>query len=283
MNNIKEFPWKYYSKDELYKEFTKLKNYIKNNNLKKIMLNVNVGQKCSNNFFQYYRFNTPAQNKMSCVEFWQKKQRYIQDKYKFRKQHYQNTIQFLNHCPSVFSSAIAGLIFKKFKAKNIFDPYSGWSSRLLAALAMNIEYTGCDCNTDLKKPYKDLIKFYDSTVKPKMYFEKSENIIKKLNNKKFDVAFSSPPFYNTKKKLLENYNKTETDYDKFMTKSLIPVMKYCLKNCKVVCFHLPTNMYDDLVQTFGRADKVFIFTASKNSKNKNHSTQFNNYIYCWIT
>lgn len=281
MSNL-NFPWKKYSKDDLDKDFNKLKEYIDKHKLKNNIKKVHLGQKVSNNFFQYERFDTPAQNKISCVNFWKLKQDYIIYKYVHRKQHYQNTIQFLNHCPSQFPPSIAGLFYKHYEAKSVFDPYAGWGDRCIAAMALDIDYIGCESNIKLKKPYKDLIRHFKSTHIPKVYFDKSENVIKKNKNKKFDLAFTSPPFWDKDGKMLEVYNKSSKDYEIFLHNSLIPVFKYCMQNCKYVCFHLPPNMYKDLLKYFKPANRKIVFTTSRNSKSNTHSKEYNNNIYCWV-
>lgn len=282
--NKQQFPFKNYDNQEILNEFELLKKYINKNTLKNNSIKSHIGQKISNKYFQYERFATPAQNKISGIDYWDLKQKYIIEKYKDRNQHYQNTIQFLNHCPSQFPPSIAGLFYKEYKAQSVFDPYAGWGDRCLASISMNISYIGCDSNTKLKKPYKNMINELknENTNNVKIYFDKSENILKKIKNKKFDLAFTSPPFFNQKNKLVEEYNNTCIDYDEFLYVSLLPVLKYCFKNCKTICFHLPVNMYDDLLKYFKPADKIIIFTTSSNTKKNLHGLQTKNFIYCWF-
>jgi hypothetical protein len=113
---------------------------------------------------------------------------------------------------------------------------------------------------------------------PALYFQKSETLPKSLIPAKgVDIVFSSPPFFDGN--LVEEYPGTESDYEIFMRKSLVPIMKRCLAAKIWVCLYIPTNMYNDLKKEFGSAKKKFKFVAKMNNLNGAYSNS--NIIYCW--
>ena len=91
-------------------------------------------------------------------------------------------------------------IIKLLNAKSVLDPSSGWGDRLVAAMATNVRYVGVDPNADLHPVYDKMIKFFNKS--PKKY-TMIENTIQeaKLPNEKFDMVFTSPPYFK-----IEQYN-----------------------------------------------------------------------------
>jgi 16S rRNA G966 N2-methylase RsmD len=87
-------------------------------------------------------------------------------------------------------------IIKLFNAKSVLDPSSGWGDRLVACMAKDIRYVGVDPNDDLHSVYKEMIKFFIPKNKQKK-FTMIENTIQnaKLPNEKFDLVFTSPPYF----------------------------------------------------------------------------------------
>ena len=59
-------------------------------------------------------------------------------------------IVFLNKAPSQFSIITACWTYKFFNANTVLDPFSGWGDRCIAAMSMNVDYTGCDSNDNLR-------------------------------------------------------------------------------------------------------------------------------------
>jgi len=59
--------------------------------------------------------------------------------------------------------------YKKIKDFSVLDPSSGWGDRLLAAMALDISYTGVDPNSKLHPRYKQMIDFFikDTNTKNK--------------------------------------------------------------------------------------------------------------------
>jgi hypothetical protein len=286
------FPWRNYSKKELLYDFEKLKEDIQedkitDNKIKKIL----TGYKSSNNFFQKERMSIRTQNKKSCKDFWkEKKDSIIAYQKKYQETHYKkdlfSIISYLNFCPAQFQPYAAGMIYKYFKAKKVFDPYAGWGDRCIAAMAMNIDYIGCDNNIKLRPCYEKMLQFYkdytDSHIE--MFFDKTEKLFKTIP-KGSDLLFSSPPFFDEKTNIVEEYNNFDDDYVSFMEKSLLPIIKMGLKAKIPVCLYIPENMYKYIINIIGKAHKKFFLPgrpAHKDKKSGKNKMAKSNIIYCWV-
>jgi len=93
-------------------------------------------------------------------------------------------------------------IIKLFNVKSVLDPCSGWGDRLMACMASGIRYVGVDPNAELQPAYQEMINFFISKKNQKKY-TMIENTIQdaKLPNEKFDLVFTSPPYFK-----IEQYN-----------------------------------------------------------------------------
>jgi hypothetical protein len=104
-------------------------------------------------------------------------------------------------------------VLKLFKPKKWLDISAGWGDRLLSALLYDpLElYCGVDPNPCLHPYYQEMIKTFNSTQKTEI--KQREFILiqdgfetAKLPNTKFDLVFSSPPFFD-----LEIYSSAKAD------------------------------------------------------------------------
>lgn len=266
------FPWRQHTKEELLTEYTRLQVKLKTD---KIGGNVTitpfsvVGYKCSNEFFQYERMNTPGFNRPSSIEYWLKNKENIIKFSNSQGRDYFSTVNYFNHAPSQFPVVTAGLVYKLFGATRVFDPYAGWGDRCLAAMAMDIDYIGIDCNKNLKKPFQKMTKFYKTNSNVKIIIKQAEKV--KLAELDFDLVFTSPPFWR-QDKMLEVYNHCPQDYTNFLSKSLIPIVNECLKRGVWVCLYIPDNMYMDVKRIIGPCQKAIKFKTNRTTVET---------IYCW--
>jgi len=114
-------------------------------------------------------------------------------------------------------------VLEFFKPKKWLDPTSGWGDRLRGALLANIPmYVGVDSNPDMVKPYEKIVKAYpDSHTKVQMISSRFQNV--DLSTK-FDLVFTSPPFYTAEK------YKGATDWkslDHFYEEFFDPFLDFC--------------------------------------------------------
>ena len=279
------FPWRKYSKKELFDEYYKLKNKLHETDVDlKHLKSSRAGLKCSNYFFQYERVKTPTHgNHKSCFDIWNEDEKKIKDYVKKNDLQYDlfTAVCFLKNPSSQFPIFVAGQIYKYFNAKNSLDPYCGWGDRCLVAMSLDINYTGIDSNLNLQKHYDKMINYYPTESDIEIIYDKCENV--DLDNVDFDFVFTSPPYWNKNDKITEKYNNCEVDYNNFLNNSLIPIIKKCLRKRVWVCINVPENMYDDLKKRIRKCDKIIKFGTKQNSKSKSHDHgKFkSNTLYCW--
>jgi tRNA G10 N-methylase Trm11 len=239
-----------------------------------------LGMAASDAFFQDVRWNTPGANGNVIDQIDKSYALWLERKTDPQfSENYPVFRDYLRHSrrpPAQFPPRIAVMVYKLFKAKTVLDPYAGWGNRALAAMAGDINYIGIDCNKQLTDSFDRMINFYPSKSNIQMFYQRCESV--NLDNLKFDLIFSSPPFYHVKGnkgsiKLIESYPGTETDYNIFMKTSLIPLVKSGIKKKSPVCLHLPQLMYETLKSAVGPCNRKLKFSNS----NKKTNT-----IYCWI-
>ena len=234
---------------------------------------------------------TASQNKNSGYSWYMsssKNREYVHKYAKYNRSQYFNTIQFLHHIPSQFPPNVVMHLTKSLQSRNnpftlFIDPYAGWGDRLIASMAMDIDYIGCDTNSKLVTPYKKMINFYRNytDAKVQMYFKKSENVLSTLRIQKRAISnnticITSPPFYTNSHKIVEEYKNTEKDYYKFFP-TLLKNLEILTKICKWVCFHIPKNMYNDLKKEYRKCDKIY-YIVTRTNKSRGLQEQA---IYCW--
>ena len=281
------FPWRIYTIEELKLEYERLKRKVKEKIKFPIQFS-SIGFKCTNCMFQYERMNTPGIGRPSTIDYWKKSKETVIKFSNKENRDYFSTLNYFNHSPSQFPIVIASKIYRHFSAKKIFDPFAGWGDRCLAAMALDINYTGIDCNKKLVEPYKELLKIYGSYTrdlnsemvhsscgKIKIIFDRCENVDSNiLEQIKFDLVLTSPPFWK-KGQMLERYNDIEIPYSTFMTTCLIPILRKCFEygeKGSYICLYIPNSMYKDLVKVFGECNEILLFKTNRKTVSD---------LYCW--
>lgn len=104
-------------------------------------------------------------------------------------------ISLRKYIASQFRPSSAKAIYNHFEAKNVLDFSSGWGDRLTGFIASNAEsYVGVDPNANLVDGYQSIIDQYNTGKEIKMINECAEDV--DLGDKKFDLVFTSPPYFN---------------------------------------------------------------------------------------
>lgn len=272
------FPWREYTTEEIQNDYNRLKKRLRNDNIKFPLIYCRMGLKCTDIFFQQCRLGTPSQSKKSCIAMWEKNtSKILLTHYRRKKGDLFGTIVFMFHAPAHFPVYVAGMVYKYFNGTKIFDPYAGWGNRCLAAMALDINYVGIDSNPDLVDPYKKLLSEYKYTSDITFISNFSENV--DIESMKFDLVFTSPPFWNDKI-MLEKYSNSETDYETFLNSSLFPVLEKCFKKGCPVCLYINKKMYKSIEKKYGSYSEILEFKSPTNNK-KNYGRI--NTIYCWNT
>lgn len=153
----------------------------------------------------------------------------------------ENILNNVRHCNN-FRVSVVLTILKLFNVKKYLDLSAGWGDRLLASLLFDVElYCGVDPNKDLHKHYNEIIKTFTKHKERFILiddgFETAE-----LPNTKFDMVFSSPPFFDLEK--YSNYDndsiikyKNEKSWcDNFLMKSIYKAYNYLENNGHMILY-----------------------------------------------
>tara|TARA_R110001606_G_scaffold116820_1_gene246019 strand:- start:38 stop:901 length:864 start_codon:yes stop_codon:yes gene_type:complete len=269
------FPWREISYDDITKDFVKLQNKLNNSAITVPLKSSYIGYNCTDKFFQYERLNTCSNTNMSCVEYWFKRKAKILQYWNKRNKNDDlfGTIVFLKRAPSHFSPHVAGMVYKYFKAKCVYDPYAGWGDRCLAAMALGIKYIGVDSNPNLENCYNNLINFFN-IPNIKFISGKSENVLLNCNP---DLIFSSPPFWTENQKILELYNNCEQNIDTFINKSIKVLFNRYLNKIPIALY-INKYMYKKIKILAGKAKHKIDFSSGCSRKNNNPTPKT---IYIW--
>ena len=113
-------------------------------------------------------------------------------------------------------------VLSMFKPRKWLDPCAGWGDRLRCAIAYGCEYLGTDTNTDMAPAYQKIIETGDpEKVQVKLGRFQSVRL-----TKKYDLVFTSPPFYT--KEVYAHMKIWET-VSEFMTEFMKPLLRKSYK------------------------------------------------------
>jgi len=292
------FPFKTITKDDALRGFYRMKESPG--------VYSQAADNASNRFFQRKRYKTKREGiSTTPLQDWKKKTyrerllRIIKSIYKvasfktfsIRDSFIRSSIRFAGWNVAQFHPSNAAIVYDTFKPKHIVDFSSGWGDRCVAAMALDIDYTGIDANHTLKPHYQKMIQFYSkhSTSKVKMHFQRSETFDFSKIPKPYDMIMTSPPFF-----ILEQYNKMPV-YDQFnnwIRIFLNPVVSKAWKHMKRgghMCLHIPHqigkyDIYSEVVKMMGKPDTVI--DISRHSIKRKYGGEsrvlkLNEYVYCW--
>jgi len=150
----------------------------------------------------------------------------------------------LNGAIVFFKPTTAIAVYRHCKATQVLDVCAGWGGRMLGAMAVGIDYTGIDTNTDLRTAYDGMMKLPHKS-KAEMVWESSLDV--DFSKIEYDCVLTSPPYVN-----LEMYPHMNAWASKeaFYKQFLIPLIDKCRKHIKdggKVCFNISPPMYKDLL------------------------------------
>lgn len=292
------FPYKSIDKDMALRGFMRMKE-----NPSKY---TPLGDDASNKFFQRKRYKTKREGlAWTPAREWKKpsfrqrvlkviKSIYKVDSFKtfqIRDSFIRSAIRFLGWNVAQFHPSNAAIVYDTFKPKHILDFSSGWGDRCVAAMALDIDYTGIDANHTLKPHYKHMISFYKKHTKStvKMHFQKSETFNFSKVKKPYDMIMTSPPFF-----ILEQYNKMPAyeQFNNWIRIFLQPVVTQAWKHMKRgghLCLHIPHqigkyDIYSEVVKMMGEPDTIIDISRHAIKRKYGANTRvlkLNEYVYCW--
>lgn len=160
----------------------------------------------------------------------------------------------------------------------ILDFSAGWGGRCLAAMSLGIPYHGIDSNVCLKKPYEELIDLVEPTSPVSLQFRPAETVDFTSLRGKYDLVFTSPPYY-----MLEVYENMPLYKSKkdFITKFYFPVLRAVWDNLLPggkVALNIPSDMLDASVEILGEV--AGHFDMRKAARSKGGAKSFEK-VYLW--
>lgn len=90
------------------------------------------------------------------------------------------------------------ILLERGERPSMLDISAGWGDRLLGAMASDIDYTGCDPNTDLQPGYNSMIGEFGDSNRHVVYPDMFQNF-KRDATRKYHIALSSPPYFDLEK------------------------------------------------------------------------------------
>ena len=198
--------------------------------------------------------------------------------------------------------ASAVQMYKKYNATTVLDFTAGWGSRMIAAMALDIDYIGIDSNKSLKPGYEKIINLLKPYTKSKvtMVWKEAQTVdISKLP--KYDYVFTSPPYeYLEVYEHMSNYeNKTAQirqpsssqnikldDSTKFYDEFIVPTLKSAYKHLpknRYICINMPDMMYEKIKKRWKPAtrNEEYKLVKRPGSNWKKTQRRGKELIFCW--
>jgi len=151
---------------------------------------------------------------------------------------------------TLFPYTLSLKVLEIFKPKKWLDPTAGWGDRLRSAITYGCKYTGVDSNPDMQVAYKQIIK--DNVLKEDC--EVLEGKFQDVQIKgKYDLVFTSPPFY-TKEKYegMVDWKDIEEFLKEFLKPLFDKSLKHLSKNGHLVLYieDTGTEPFIDLMKSY---------------------------------
>jgi hypothetical protein len=238
------FPYREITKQDALDDYEKLRNHTFKN-----LGFALVGNKTTDYYFQKYRTKAVYGNKISHEAAWanpESRKKIIEYAKKWKDDTpsgYRSAMRFLYGSINQFKPSNAMVVYNKFKPKHILDFSSGWGGRCLAAMALDIDYTGIDSNMSLHRPYQQMLNDLPTSANIKIIFDRAENIdYSKIPP--YDLVFTSPPY-----EMLEKYYGMKDYGNRFYEEFFLPVIRRIYANLQpsgIIALNMPKVMMDHL-------------------------------------
>jgi 16S rRNA G966 N2-methylase RsmD len=198
--------------------------------------------------------------------------------------------------------ASAVQMYKKYNATSVLDFTAGWGARMIAAMALDIDYIGIDSNKSLKSGYEKIINLLKPYTKSKvtMVWKEAQTVdISKLP--KYDYVFTSPPYeYLEVYEHMSNYenksvqirqpyssqNIKHDDSTKFYDEFIVPTLKSAYKHLpknRYICINMPDMMYEKIKKRWKPSthNEEYKLVKRPGSNWKKTQRRGKEVIYCW--
>jgi len=186
---------------------------------------------------------------------------------------------------TIYSPIMTKSIVKELDCKTVFDPCIGWGGRILGTTCLgdDYHYTGCEPFTKTFSGLENMIKELNIESQINIYNLPVESMLDVLNDKRYDMCLTSPPYYD-----LEVYSHEESQsikryntYEKWLNEFIKPIIDFvCSHVDKYSCWSVKNiktdqkyNLLDDVIRIHNengwKLDREF--SIKKNIK-KNKTT-----------
>ena len=169
-------------------------------------------------------------------------------------------------------------IYKKYNAKKVLNFCAGWGGSMVAAGALNLDtFYGIEINTDLKKPYDDMISYlktksdtiYDMTFTDALDYDYSKII--------YDTVFTSPPYYFLEKYPNNKIYSSKKDMDEKFYKPLFSKTYNGLQKDGFFIINVCKEVFENVLrELLGEPYEVFPLKKSKRQNN------YSEIVYVWL-
>jgi hypothetical protein len=184
---------------------------------------------------------------------------------------------------NIFRPLVAVDIYRKYKPKSVLDICAGWGGRMVGAAALDVErYTGIEINHALKEPYQRMMEFLKeegSGSNTSMLFQDALAVDYGALPK-YDMVFTSPPYYFLEKYQNNAEYKDKDDMDKRFYAPLFKMVYLHLSpgsGMAHMILNVNKEVYDRVcLGLFGEASEKI---PLKKSKRQN---EYGEFLYVWV-
>jgi hypothetical protein len=156
-----------------------------------------TGLKASDRHHWYARMACDSLTSPSPIRSWyQKKHRATLENSKFFEANPKTALALRKYIASQFRPTAALAIYSMFNARRVYDPCGGWGDRLVAAMAMGIDYHCRDTNPLVIAADAAMQQSYETSGN--ISFEYAQSEIDSPEGE-FDLVFTSPPYWKAEK------------------------------------------------------------------------------------
>jgi hypothetical protein len=270
---IPPFPWRQFTLYQARGDYDTFCQRVARDNPRFPIPICQAGYECTDWLFQEPRLSVSSFGHQSCVQMWNTGWASVQEYYEQSgKSDLYASLKFLAKAPAHFPPYVAAMMYKQLGCRRVYDPYAGWGDRCVAAMSVGIDYLGVDSNPALEPCFRRLIETFPHTGDVRFLSGKSEQV--SLGDFQPDLVFTSPPFWTKSHKLIEAYPECDVDMNRFMSHSLLPMMRSMLPRAGVVLY-INESIYRAVERVFGPAE-IFLF-----KRVVSRSDPYGNHLFYW--
>jgi hypothetical protein len=210
-----------------------------------------------------------------------KNARGLKNEYIVLKEVYNICISAIN----IFRPLVAVEVYAKYKPSVVLDPCAGWGGRAVgAAVCENVQYFGIDINHSLQIPYQNMCAFLNSKSKcsltPRIRMTIADAVTYDYSQiePKYDMVFTSPPYYFIEKYSYNSvYKNSKDEMDKQFYVPLFSNTFLHLLPGGCMVLNVNREIYERVcIRLFGPAHQTM------NCKKSKRQNDYREMIYIWI-